>query len=140
MTALRTLLADRRVVTIDRRHSVREAAILMTAHTIGALPVLDADRFVGIFTERDLMGRVVAADRAPASTIVGDVMTTTLVVARPEETYDAGLSRMQRARVRHLIVLDGDQLAGILSLRDLLAVDGQEKAETIDLLTAYVRG
>ena len=139
MTAIRAIVSDRRVVTIERQSSAREAAKLMTRHTIGALPVLDADRLVGIFTERDLMGRVVAADLDPSETIVGDVMTKDLVVARLDESYETCLGRMQQARVRHLVVLDGDRLSGIVSLRDLLAVDGQEKAETIDLLTAYVR-
>jgi CBS domain-containing protein len=139
MTAIRTIVADRRVVTIERQSSSSDAAKLMTRHAIGALPVLDAHRLVGIFTERDLMGRVVAADRDPSRTPVGDVMTTDLVVARPEETCETCMGRMQHARVRHLLILDGDRLSGIVSLRDVLAVDGQEKAETIDLLSAYVR-
>jgi CBS domain-containing protein len=139
MTAIRAIVSDRRVVTIERQSSAREAAKLMTRHVIGALPVLDTDRLVGIFTERDLMGRVVAADLDPSEAIVGDVMTKDLVVARLDESYETCLGRMQQARVRHLVVLDGDRLSGIVSLRDLLAVDGQEKAETIDLLTAYVR-
>lgn len=140
MTSIRALVADRRIVTIEPQSSAADAAKLMTRHAIGALPVLDGRRLVGIFTERDLMGRVVALDRNPATTVVGEVMTKDLVVARPDEGYETCLGRMQHACVRHLVVVDDDRLVGILSLRDLLAVDGQEKAEAINLLTAYVRG
>lgn len=65
-------------------------------------------------------------------------MTKELVVADVAESYDVCLQRMQQARVRHLIVLDRGRLAGILSLRDLMAVDVSEKDEAITLLNAYV--
>jgi len=81
---------------------------------------------------------VVAVDRNPSTTNVRDVMSTELVVAEVTESYEACLARMQQARVRHLIVLDRGRLAGIVSLRDVLAADIDEKAEAITLLNAYV--
>jgi CBS domain-containing protein len=66
------------------------------------------------------------------------VMTTALVVADPSESYEACLARMQQVRVRHLLVLDQGRLAGILSVRDLLAADADEKDEAITMLNAYV--
>ena len=110
----------------------------MAEHNIGAVPVVDGDRLAGIFTERDVLTRVVAAGRDPASTLVSDVMSTDLVVAEVSESYETCLGRMKQARVRHLIVLDQGRLAGILSLRDLLAADIDEKEEAITLLNAYV--
>jgi CBS domain-containing protein len=132
------IAGDRETITVERQASVKDAADVMTKHQIGAVPVLETGRLVGIFTERDVMGRVVAAGRDPQRTTVGEVMSTELVVADAAESYDACLTRMQQARVRHLIVLDGGRLAGILSIRDLLAADADEKDEAITMLNAYV--
>jgi CBS domain-containing protein len=138
VTSVRTIVAARETVTVDPQVSVLEAARLMVHHQIGAVPVVDRDRLTGIFTERDILARVVAAQRDPSATSVADVMTRELVVADVAESYDVCLQRMQQARVRHLIVLDRGTLAGILSLRDLMAVDVSEKDEAITLLNAYV--
>jgi CBS domain-containing protein len=134
----RAIIGNRQTVTVDGVTSVLAAARAMAAHEIGAVPIVDADRLVGIFTERDILVRVVAAGLDPAATQVTDVMSTELVVADISEPYDVCLNRMQQARVRHLIVLDQGRLAGILSLRDLMAVDVDEKDEAITLLNAYV--
>lgn len=138
MRSIKAIVGDRETVVVDPSHSIEEAARVMAAHDIGALPVVDGDRLAGIFSERDLLTRVVAAGRSPSTTRVAEVMSTELVVAEVTETYEACLSRMQQARVRHLIVLDRGRLAGIVSLRDVLAADIDEKAEAITLLNAYV--
>ena len=80
----------------------------------------------------------VASGRDPEATQVADVMSTQLVVAEMDEPCETCLQRMQQARVRHLIVLDHGRLGGVLSLRDLLAVDLTEKDEAIAMLNAYV--
>ncbi len=110
----------------------------MARHEIGAVPVIDGERLAGIFTERDLLARVVAVGLDPSSTPIGAVMSMHLIVADGAEAYDVCLQRMQQAHVRHLIVLENGSLAGILSLRDLIAVDRDEKDEAITLLHAYV--
>jgi len=138
MRSIKAIVGDRETVTVERLTSVEDAARVMTAQQIGAVPVIDAGRLVGIFTERDVMGRIVAAGLDPKRTVVGDVMSVDLVVAGVAERYETCLQRMQQARVRHLILLDGGKLAGIVSLRDLLAADADEKAEAITLLNAYV--
>jgi CBS domain-containing protein len=118
--------------------SVYEAAHLMTDRGIGAVPVVEGDRLVGIFTERDLMTRVVAARLDPEQTRVGDVMSTDLVVADVTEGCEDTLARLQKARVRHLLVLKNGRLAGIVSLRDLIDRELADKDETLALLNAYV--
>jgi CBS domain-containing protein len=138
MRSIKAIIGDRETVVVDPGHSTEEAARVMAAHNIGAVPVVDGDRLAGIFSERDVLTRVVAAGRSPSTTLVRDVMSTELVVAEVAETYEACLTRMQQARVRHLIVLDRGRLAGIVSLRDVLAADIDEKAEAITLLNAYV--
>lgn len=138
MRSIRAILGERETIVVARSASIAEAARLMSAHHIGALPVLDNDRLVGIFTERDVLTRIVAAGRDPGTTLVGEVMSTELVVADLNESYEVCLARMQQAHVRHLVALQEGRLAGIVSLRDVLAADVDEKAEELTLLNAYV--
>ena len=138
MKRISALLDGRKTVVIEQSTLVSDAARLMSEHQIGAVPVLDGDRVAGIFTERDVMVRVVAAERDAARTQVGEVMSTELIVADWHEDHGSCLRRLQQARVRHLLVLNEGRLAGIVSLRDLLAVELGEKDEAISLLNAYV--
>ena len=138
MKSVRAIVERQETVTVSPTLSVLEAARVMANLQIGAVPVVEEDRLVGIFTERDVLARIVAANLDPAATPVVDVMSTGLVTAEVTEAYDVCLQRMQQAHVRHLLVLDRGRLAGVLSLRDLLAVDANEKDEAITLLNAYV--
>jgi CBS domain-containing protein len=138
MRSIKTIVGTRETITVDRLTPVAGAARIMADRHVGAVPVLDGERLVGVFSERDVLTRVVAAERDPLATTVGDVMSSDLVVARVDESYDTCLNRMQQAHVRHLIVLDEGRLAGILSVRDLLAADIDDKQEAITLLNAYV--
>jgi CBS domain-containing protein len=138
MRPIGPLVAGRDVVVVDMAASVTQAARIMSENQIGAVPVVDGERVAGIFTERDVMSRVVAAGVNPANTPVSAVMSTSLVVADVRDSHDVCLRRMQQARVRHLLVLDNGRLAGVLSLRDLLALELDEKDEAVTLLNAYV--
>jgi CBS domain-containing protein len=138
LKSIKAIAGLRETVTATHQTSVRDAAGLMARHHIGALPVVDGDRLVGIFTERDALARVLAAGLDPGATPLASVMSTQLIAAEVNEAYEVCLQRMQQARVRHLIVLDQGRLAGILSMRDLVAVDLVEKDEAITLLNAYV--
>src|SRR5437867_1886413 len=106
MKSIRAIVGNRETFTVDRLMSVLEATRLMSERQIGAVPVVDGERLVGIFTERDLMARVVAGEREARATPIGEVMSTELVVADIAEGCEVCLSRMQQARVRHLLVLD----------------------------------
>jgi CBS domain-containing protein len=138
MKPVSTLIAGRDTLVVDSDDTVFDAACLMSTRHVGAVPVLHDGRVVGIFTERDLMARVVATSRPPSQTLVGEVMSTDLVVANIQDPPELCLQRMQQAHVRHLIVLNEGRLAGILSLRDLLAVELAERDDAISLLSAYV--
>jgi CBS domain-containing protein len=100
--------------------------------------VLDGIRLVGVLSERDIMGRVVAKGLDPDQARVGDVMTREIVVAKPDESHDDGLRKMKQAGCRHLPVVEGDRYVGMVSLRDLLQVDLTEKDEEIRWLNAYI--
>jgi CBS domain-containing protein len=138
MRSIKAIVGERQTVTVDALTTVGDAARVMALHQIGAVPVLEGERLAGIFTERDVLTRVVAASRDAERTLVREVMSAELVVADVGESYDLCLTRMQQAHVRHLILLEGGGLAGILSLRDLLRVDLDEKDEAITMLNAYV--
>ncbi len=138
MRSIKAILGDRQTITVNRSASIVETARVMAAHQIGAVPVVDGERLVGIFSERDVLTRIVAAGRNPDATLVGEVMSTDLIVGDVNESYVTCLTRMQQAHVRHLLVLEEGRLAGILSLRDVLAADVDEKAEELTMLNAYV--
>jgi CBS domain-containing protein len=138
MRPIRPLVEKREVVVVDVAMPIVQVARIMSERQIGAVPVVDGDRVAGIFTERDALGRVIAAGVDPATTPVSSVMSTGLVVADINDTHDACMRRMQQARVRHMLVLRGGRLAGMLSMRDLLALELDERDEAITLLNAYV--
>jgi CBS domain-containing protein len=138
MKLIRPLVQSQDLLAVGVTTSIAEAARLMSERQVGAVPILDGERVVGIFTERDVLSRVVAAGLDPARTPVNAVMSTDLVVADIAEDHQTCLRRMQQARVRHLLVLEAGRLAGILSMRDLLALEIDERDEAIHLLNAYV--
>jgi CBS domain-containing protein len=138
MVTLGAFIRGQQLAVVGPGSSVFEAAHLMTERGIGAVPVVDDDRLAGIFTERDIMTRVVAAGLDPSRTHIRDVMSTDLVVADVMEGCEETLARLQRARVRHLLVLKEGRLVGIVSLRDLIDHELADKDETLALLNAYV--
>ena len=133
-----SLVKGREVYHVDSGLSVRDAARYMTERRVGAVAVLDGDRLAGIVSERDIMGRVVAATLDLDQTRVRDVMTRDLVVAHADDSHEDGLRMMKQAGCRHLPVVEGDRLVGMVSQRDLLQIDLSEKDEEIRWLNAYI--
>jgi len=119
--------------------TVRQAAQYMSSREVGAVPVLEMGRLVGIFTERDLLTRVVAHGLDPATTSVGEVMTKELVVAEADEDYEAALEKMKDCNCRHLPVVDEDRLVGIISMRDLLLAEITVKSSAIRMLDSVIQ-
>lgn len=130
--------SNRDLYTVSADQTVDNAARYMTERHIGAVTVVDGERVIGLFSERDLMNRVVAENRDPQTVHVRDVMTTDLTTASTNESYEEGLRKMQQARCRHLPILEADNFIGLISLRDLLEVDADEKAEEIRMLNTYI--
>ena len=109
------------VLTIGPAHTLRQAAELMSARRVGAAVVLDADIGLGILTERDVLdavGRGLDPDRESS----GAHTTTDVVFAAPQWTLDEAAAAMVRGGFRHLIVLDGQQPVGVVSVRDIIRV------------------
>ena len=101
--------------------TVRAAAKTLAERRIGALLVMEGEKLAGILSERDITTRVVAAGQDPDATKVSDIMTRDPICAGPDETALAALLRMQKGGFRHLPVVDGGKVVGMVSVRDLYA-------------------
>ena len=128
------------VATIAKSANVLEAATLMNQKRIGALGVSDGDRIVGIFTERDILNRVVAKEAVPHETIVGDVMTSPMVICRRNTRLAEIRVTMTTKRIRHLPVVEDGKLYGLVSAGDVLASEVAEQQATIEYLHDYLYG
>jgi CBS domain-containing protein len=138
MSSIKPLFEGRSLYVVEKDATVQSAAEYMARSNIGAVPVMEGTRLVGVFSERDIINRVVAKNLSPTLTKVADVMTTNLIVAEIDETHDDCLRKMKQANCRHLPVVDGQTLVGMISVRDLLDVDILEKDESIHFLTDYM--
>jgi CBS domain-containing protein len=132
------LVKAREVYFVAPDRSVLETAKYMAERNIGAVAVVAGDDLVGIFSERDLMKRVIAADRNPATTTVAEVMTADPLVVSPHEDVADCMRMMKENSFRHLPICDGRKVKGLLSLRDLLLHDLVEKDGEIQTMRAYI--
>jgi CBS domain-containing protein len=139
MHTVRNLLRTQSLVHAPLQATVREVTQLMTRSRVGAVIVLDGERLAGVFSERDLMTRVVAAGRDPDATFVSEVMTQRVVTAEVYETRSSCLEKMTRAGCRHLPVLSDGRPIAMLSMRDFLRDEIEEKSEEIRELRAYIQ-
>jgi CBS domain-containing protein len=120
MTTLRELIKDRRIYSIDVNRTVLEAARYMMENSVGAVPVLRNGNLTGILSERDIMNRVVAVGRTPGTTAVSEVMTANPRAVAADESIEECLFIMREFGFRHLPIVDGTELKGLVSLRDVL--------------------
>lgn len=135
----------RPVCTIAPGATVLDAVQAMNRERIGALVVLDPSgsgnaALTGIFTERDVLTRVVGEKRDPATTRVADVMTARPITCTPETPIDQIRSIVTQHRVRHLPVLEQERLVGLVTTGDILAYDVAEQERTIRHLHEYITG
>jgi CBS domain-containing protein len=128
------------VVRIGCEATVLDAARIMNEHRIGGLVVTEGEKVVGIFTERDILCRVVAVKRDPDKTVVREVMTQPVAVCSPETKRAECRAVMREKRIRHLPVVKDEQLVGIVSIGDILEDAEAEQKETIRYLYEYMVG
>ncbi len=143
MPTVNDILANKssRIVTIRPEATVLEATELMNQHKIGALVVMQDNQVVGMFTERDVLRRVVAEHRDPTTLAVSEVMTTEVVCIEPQTTLDEAAAVMKSRRIRHLPVCGNDgSLAGMISIGDLNAHFATTQEQTIHFLSDYIYG
>lgn len=140
MKQIAELINRRPLVHAAPTETVRDAARRMSEKNVGAVAVLDGGKLVGIFSERDVLNRVVAKGLDPDKTRVGEVMTKELVVASTNEDAEDALQKMFSRRCRHLPVVEEGNLVGMISLRDLFQVEEEmikEKASFLKELVTY---
>jgi len=139
MPTIGAVLARKRPLHIlQSSASVLDAAVLMVEHNIGAVPILEGDRLVGVFSERDLLRRVIAKGLSPGDTRVSDVMTTELVTVDIKDNDAICLKKMTEHKCRHLPVIESDRLVAFLSARDLMKAQVEGMRLEIQTLTDYI--
>jgi CBS domain-containing protein len=143
MDTIADLLAakPRHIVSTSPTATVRQATWLMNEHSIGSLLVTSGERLVGIFTERDVLRRVVAEGRSPETTHVSDVMTREVACCSPDTPIEDVAHLMRRRRIRHLPVVDDDEsIVGIVSIGDINAHRFAACATELVQVQAYIMG
>ncbi len=139
MTIIRNVVCEREPYFVRESASVLEAAEFMASRNIGAVCVLDdGDRLRGIFSERDLLQRVIVAGLDPSTLPIKDVMSEPRAVIDCADTPHEALERMERIGSRHLPVVDGDKFIGMLSMRDIMRVEISEQGAELQLLHEYI--
>ena len=143
MATVQDLLAkkDTNLLSIGPAASVYDAARLMNERKVGSLLVTEGDRLVGIFTERDILQRVVAQRRDPVATAVAEVMTAEVACCKLHTTVEEARGVMKNRRIRHLpVVNDEGQILGLVSIGDLNAHENHSQELTIHFLQQYIYG
>ncbi len=138
MKKLRDIMRSGFLFTVPQGAMVTEAVRMMAAHNVGIVIALDATRPVGVFSERDVVRRVVDRGLAPALTPIRDVMTTEVITADADEDYQSAMRKMDQANIRHLLVVSEGRLLSMISIRDLIRVDMADKSEELRYLREYL--
>ena len=131
---------DQTIYTIAPTASVFDAVKLMADKNIGALLVMEAEKIVGIITERDYARKIVLMSRSSKDTPVRDIMTSTVMYVRPDQTSEECMVLMTENRLRHLPVIDGGKLIGLISIGDLVKDIISEQKFIIEQLEHYITG
>ena len=118
--------------------SVYDAIELMADKEVGALVVMEGDSLVGVLSERDYARKVVLQGRSSKGTKIKEIMTSRVAYARPEQTVEECMALMTDKRIRHLPVMDGDELLGVISIGDLVKAIIEEQQHVIEQLEQYI--
>ena len=130
----------REIISIVQEASVYDAIKLMADHGVGSLLVMDGDELKGIVTERDYARKVIIKGRSSESTQVREIMTTDLVTTTSAQTVNECMTMMSERRIRHLPVMSGEEVVGLISIGDLVQAIISDQQEEIEQLENYISG
>ena len=133
-------IKNKEVWTIEPGASVYNAIAKMADKQIGALVITEGNKVVGIITERDYARKVILQDKSSKNTAVREIMTERVIYVQPNQKIEECMALMTEKRIRHLPVLDGDKLIGMVSIGDVVRELISEKEFLIDQLTRYISG
>jgi CBS domain-containing protein len=139
MASISQLIKGHELYWVDADQKIMDVVQAMVQRNIGAVPVVREGKLVGIFSERDLMRRVFVEQRDPRQTAVGEVMTKDPFVVPPNTSLDECMLIMKTHGFRHLPICEGDRLQGLISLRDILLYEVDEKDVDLQMMRAYIR-
>jgi CBS domain-containing protein len=141
MNKLSEILADKSgdVLRIEAVASVFEAVQQMVEANVGSLLVTDGSDIVGIVTERDYLRRVTLEGRTDKETPVREIMSSPLIVVTPETSIDECMAVMTDRRIRHVPVVDGGEVVGVISIGDLVKFKSKQQSFEIQYLTDYIK-
>jgi CBS domain-containing protein len=128
------------VLKIDASATVFEALEKIVERNVGSILVTDGDTVVGIMTERDYLRKIAVKGRTSRDTKVSEIMTSPLVYVAPETTIEETMAIMTDRRIRHLPVVENDDVIGILSIGDVVKFQSREQSFQIQYLTEYISG
>ena len=138
MENIKELLTHREVYSVKKGATIKDAVYYMSEKRVGLVPVMDNGKLVGVFSERDLVQRVIAKNKSLEETKVEDVMSTKLLIAETHEPNESVLAKMKEANTRHILIIENEQLVGVLSMRDLLELDLSVCKTTVEVLNNYI--
>lgn len=140
MTIVKQILDNKGhdVWSVGPEESIFEALQLMAEKNIGAVLVMDEDKLVGIFSERDYARKIILHGKASRDTAVKEAMTQTVFAVPPDYSVDRCMALMTEKRIRHLPVIRGEQVEGVISIGDVVKALISEQAVTIQHLEDYI--
>ncbi len=128
------------IYSIGPDATVYDAVALMAEKNVGALPVVEGDRLVGMISERDYTRKIILMGRASKETLVREILTPTVISVSQKHTVDECMRLMTHHRVRHLPVVEGDKMVGLVSIGDLVNAIITAQNMTINQLQNYITG
>ena len=143
MKTLQQLLDTKKhksVISIAPNRPVYDALVVLAEYKIGALVVLDGDKLAGIFSERDYAREIILKGKSSKTTPISEVMSSNVLTVKPHDTVEQAMNIMSDKHIRHLPVLEGDKVIGMLSIGDLVKETIEYQQTLIKQLESYITG
>ena len=131
---------NQKLISIAPNRPVFDALVILAEYKIGALAVLDKEKLVGIFSERDYAREIILKGRSSKTTMISEVMSSDIISINPNNTVEEAMLKMSEKRVRHLPVMEGEKVIGMLSIGDVVKETIAYQQRLIKELESYIQG